>query len=111
MAQRKIDLIKGLQNQLDHQNELVKVLRAENETLRDGEAELRLAFSAIMAGMAIRHGERREEDGKLLGYRLALPRFSVRELEKKYDVRVEITNDPVEYVIGVIPKEEEDGES
>ena len=59
-----------------------------------------------MAAVAKKYGEKVQEDGVTLGYRIKIPVELVSEALKKYEVKSRKDNETQEYVIGVFAKEE-----
>lgn len=105
---KNIDRIKGLKNQLEHQNRQVQKLREENTLLHTTNTQIRQMTDAVIIELAKRYGERREdENGNLLGYRLTTTKVDVAAALAAFEIRVEDQGD--DRVIGIISKEERNG--
>jgi len=72
-----------------------------------GAMELSAAADALIAQMGLKYGRKVAEDGEILGYRLRLPKYDVRETCGKWRVVIRTEKDR-EYVIGVVPREVEE---
>ena len=102
--QRKIDQIRALENQRDHEHERALKAEAKLAELRAGSDEFLRIFNAVLMGACLKYGERRDEDGEYLGHRLAVPKVDVNEMNDRYDVRVTLNDG--EFVIGMIEREQ-----
>lgn len=109
MAQRKIDLIKdledkvrGLTNQRDHEHDRAKKLERELEELRKGHDEYLLICNAVLLGTTKRYGHAAGENGRVTGYELSVPKVNVKDYNERYDVRVELKDE--EYVVIMRPR-------
>ena len=103
---RNVDKIRTLNNQNELLKRQVKALREQNELLDAANLQLRQIADALIIEIAKDYGEKREEDGKLLGYRLATRKVDVKANLDNWDIQVQDQGD--ERVIGIFPKEKED---
>ena len=109
MAQRKIDRIKdledqirGLTNQRDHEHDRAKKLERELEELRRGSDEFLLICNAVLLGTTKRYGRAVGENGRITGFELTVPKVDVKDYNERYDVRVELKDE--EYVVTMRPR-------
>lgn len=109
MAQRKIDMIKdledrvrGLTNQRDHEHDRAKKLERELEELRRGSDEFLLICNAVLLGTTLRYGHPDGENGKVTGFSLTVPKVDVKDCNERYDVRVELKDE--DYVVTMRPR-------
>lgn len=105
---RNVDKIRTLENKNELLRRQVKELREQNALMDAANLQLRQISDALIIEIAKDYGEKREEDGKLLGYRLATRKVDVKANLSGWDVQVEDQGD--ERVIGIFPKEQADGE-
>ena len=101
---RNIDTIRVLENKLEHERDQVKKLREENTLLHTANTQIRQMCDAVIIEIAKRYGEKREEDGKLLGYRMATSKVDVKAALKAWEIFVEDQGD--DRIVGISPKEE-----
>lgn len=113
MAQRKIDRIKdledqirGLTNQRDHERDRAKKLERELEELRKGSDEFLLICNAVLLGTTKRYGRAVGENGRITGFSLTVPKVDVKDYNERYDVRVELKDE--EYVVTMRPRKKGD---
>lgn len=100
---RNVDKIRTLENQNELLKRQVKELRERCELLDAANLQLRQIADAVIIEIAKDYGEKREEDGKLLGYRLATRKVDVKANLDSWDVQVQDQGD--ERVIGIILRE------
>ena len=101
---RNVDKIRVLENQLEHERGQVKRLREENTLLHTANTQIRQMCDAVIIEIAKRYGEKREEDGKLLGYRLATSKVDVKAALEAWEIFVEDQGD--DRIIGISPRED-----
>ena len=103
---RNVDKIRTLNNQNELLRRQVKELRERCELMDTANLQLRQIADALIIEIAKDYGEKREEDGKLLGYRLATSKVDVKANLDNWDIQVQDQGD--QRVIGIFPKEKED---
>ena len=103
---RNFDKIRTLENKNELLRRQVKTLREQNELLDTANLQLRQIADTLIIEIAKDYGEKREEDGKLLGYRLATRKVDVKANLASWDIQVQDQGD--KRVIGIFPKEKED---
>ena len=104
---RNVDRIRVLENQLEHERGQVGRLREENTTLHTANTQIRQMTDAVITEIVKRYGERREEDGKLLGYRLPTKKVDVKAALEAWEIFVEDQGDA--RIIGISPREADNG--
>ena len=101
---RNIDRLRTLEDQNELLRRQVQTLRSRLALIEDGSAQMRDAVDAIIIGLAIRYGEKREENGALYGYRLVTGHVDVRDMLSRWTMNVQ--DQGQDRVIGVFPREE-----
>ena len=105
-AQRSKIKINGLQAQNTKLHEICTQQREAITKLSGQNRELGIAVDSILAAVAKKNGEKVQEDGVTIGYRIKIPVELVAEALKKYEVKSRKDDATQEYVIGVFAKEE-----
>ena len=103
---RNVDKIRTLENKNELLRRQVKELRERCALLDTANLQLRQIADALIIEIAKDYGEKREEDGKLLGYRLATGKVDVKTNLDNWDIQVQDQGD--KRVIGIFPKEKEE---
>ncbi len=103
---RNVDKIKGLENQNEYLRQQFRKLREQNATVTTANTQIRQIADAVMVGIVKRYGERREENGNLLGYRLPISHVDVGSTLAKWMIQVEDQREDHDLVITVLPKQE-----
>lgn len=112
---RNVDKIKALEKELGRYKKKVADQAKENTELRRrlreayaGNAELRRAVDAVLVHTALTYGQEAvdEETGVPLGHRLPLPFFQIEDILGRYEVRTRRDENTMEYIIGVVSREE-----
>ena len=106
MKKRAGKKINGLRKQNDKMHEICTAQRKNIMELRQANSQLGFVLDSWLAAIAAKHGERREEDGELLGYRIAVPADDVATALRRYTVKAGKDGKTGEYVIGVFPRED-----
>lgn len=90
------DQIKTMSAELRNTRAAMRAEREENRDLRlqrkealDGAMQLSVMCDAILAVIAARYGEKTEDNGEVIGYRLTLPTDDITEALTKYRVHVQ----------------------
>ena len=104
-AQRSKIKINGLQAQNTKLHEICTKQREAITKLMDQNKAIGVSAHCILAAIAEKYGEKVQEDGKLLGYRISYPAKGVKGAEGKYDVKFHKDDLTDEYVIGFVVKE------
>ena len=104
---RNVDRIRVLENQLEHERKQTAQLRKDNTTLVAANRQIREMTDAVITEIVKRYGEKREEDGKLLGYRLATAKVDVKAALEAWEIFVEDQGD--DRIIGIAPREADNG--
>lgn len=100
---RNVDRIRVLENKLEHEHNQVRALREEIIRLLTANSQISQMLDAVIIEIAKRYGEKREEDGKLLGYRLATSKVDVKAALEAWEIFVEDQGD--DRIIGISAKE------
>lgn len=102
--------IKKLQYELGRYEKKVgeqaKIIRRMQRDLDDagqGAVQMMQYADCVCIQTALSYGEREIEDGQVIGYRLELPRFSIQELRKRYEIRCRHDEEKDVMVIAVMP--------
>lgn len=108
------DDIKRLEHELGRYQKKVKDQTEEIERLRKllyqadaGNRETQTLMDAILTAVALEHGERATDPDapeKELGWRLTIPKFSVRELRQRYELHARKDGEKGVYVLGVMER-------
>lgn len=104
-AQRSKIKINGLQAQNAKLHEICTQQREAITELSGQNRELSIAVDSIMAAVAKKYGEKVQEDGVTIGYRIKIPVEFVADALKKFEVKSRKDDMTQEYVIGVVAKE------
>lgn len=104
-AQRSKIKINGLQAQNTKLHEICTQQREAITKLSGQNRELSIAVDSILAAVAEQYGEKVQEDGENIGYRIKLPIECVAKALSKYEVKSRKDDMTQEYVIGVVAKE------
>lgn len=102
--ERNVDKIKRLEHELGRWRKKVADTAKENEKLREalaqadvGNQETQALVDAVLTAVVLEHGER------ALGWRLAVPFFSVKEMREKYEIHARRGEDG-KYILGVMER-------
>lgn len=102
------DQIKTMSAALRNTRAAMQAEREENHNLRirqkealDGVMQLSTMCDAILAVMAAHYGDKTEDNGEVIGYRLTLPTDDITEALSKYHVHVK-KDDNGDYLIGAV---------
>lgn len=102
------DQIKTMRAALRNTRAAMQAQREENHNLRiqrkealDGAMQLSAMCDAILAVMAAHYGDKTEDNGEVIGYRLMLPSGDIAEALDKYQVHVK-KDDNGDYLIGAV---------
>lgn len=115
MSERNVDKIKRLEQELGRFRKKVADDSKEIENLRKmlvqanmGNQETQALVDAILTAVALHYGEDAvdpDDEGKVLGKRLTLPRFNALEMRSRYEVHARKDDETDSYVIGVVERE------
>lgn len=118
--ERNVDKIKRLKHELGRYQKKVKDQTVEIERLRKllyqadaGNRETQTLMDAILTAVALEHGERATDPDapeKELGWRLTIPKFSVRDLRQRYELHARKDEEKGVYVLGVMERRTEEAE-
>lgn len=108
MAERNRDKIKRLEHELgryqkkvgDQQKE-VNGLKKQIQAAEDGAHELGMIVDALMAGVAMKYGEVREDGA----WEMTVPLLNVRKIGGKYAVEARVSDDNDSYTVRVTERE------
>lgn len=116
--ERNVDKIKRLEHELGRYQKKVAdqarelgALRAELDKANAGNKETQAAVDAVLTAVVLGHGvqvEDPDQPGKVLGWRLVVPHFSVSEMQEKYEIHARRGEEADSYVLGVIPRQTDD---
>mgnify|MGYP006968532586 CR=1 FL=1 len=104
--ERNVDKIKRLEHELGRWRKKVADTAKENEKLREtlaqadvGNQETQALVDAVLTAVVLEHGE----PETALGWRLAVPFFSVKEMREKYEIHARRGEDG-KYILGVMER-------
>ena len=100
--ERNVDKIKRLEHELGRWRKKVADTAKENEKLREALA----LVDAVLTAVVLEHGERAMDPDApetALGWRLAVPFFSVKEMREKYEIHARRGEDG-KYILGVMER-------
>ena len=111
--ERNVDKIKRLEHELGRWHKKVADTAKENEKLREalvqadaGNQETQALVDAVLTAVVLEHGERAMDPDApetALGWRLAVPFFSVKEMREKYEIHARRGEDG-KYILGVMER-------
>ena len=111
--ERNVDKIKRLEHELGRWRKKVADTAKENEKLREalaqadvGNQETQALVDAVLTAVVLEHGERAVDPDApetALGWRLAVPFFSVKEMREKYEIHARRGEDG-KYILGVMER-------
>lgn len=111
--ERNVDKIKRLEHELGRWRKKVADTAKENEKLREalaqadvGNQETQALVDAVLTAVVLEHGEQAMDPDApetALGWRLAVPRFSVKEMREKYEIHARRGEDG-KYILGVMER-------
>ncbi len=111
--ERNVDKIRRLEHELGRWRKKVADTAKENERLRAdlaradaGNRETQTLVDAVLTAVALAYGERAMDPDApeaALGWRLAVPFFSVKEMREKYEIHARRDKDG-KYVLGVMER-------
>lgn len=114
--ERNVDKIKRLEHELGRWRKKVADTAKENEKLREalaqadaGNQETQALVDAVLTAVVLEHGERAMDPDApetALGWRLAVPFFSVKEMREKYEIHARRDKETGAYVLGVMERKE-----
>lgn len=117
--ERNIDKIKRLEHELGRYRKKAVDDARENERLRKlleqankgnkGNQETQAMVDALLTAITLRFGEDAvdpDDEGKVLGKRLTLPRFNFLEMRSRYEVHARKDAEADAYIIGVAERRE-----
>lgn len=120
MQERNVDKIKRLEHELGRYRKKVADDAKENERLRrlldqanKGNQETQAMVDALLTAAALNFGEDAvdpDDESKVLGKRLTLPRFNFVEMRTRYEVHARKDEENDAYVIGVVERSSAEGE-
>ena len=109
--ERNVDKIKRLEHELGRWRKKVADTAKENEKLREalaqadvGNQETQALVDAVLTAVVLEHGERAMDPDApetALGWRMAVPFFSVKEMREKYEIHARRGEDG-KYILGVM---------
>lgn len=118
--ERNVDKIKRLEHELGRYRKKAADDAKENERLRKllerankGNQETQAMVDALLTAIALRFGEDAvdpDDESKVLGKRLTLPRFNFLEMRSRYEVHARKDAEANEYIIGVAERQEAQGD-
>lgn len=111
---RNVDEIKKLKNEIARRDKKIADQGAEIKKYKDiadmsqsGMAEINATVDSLLAQLAVKYGEVvSDDDGKAIGFRLALPKYDVSDTLKTYEVKAQRDKDG-NYIVGVMTREAE----
>ena len=113
--ERNVDKIKRLEHELGRWRKKVADTAKENEELREalaqaqadaGNKETQALVDAVLTAVVLEHGEQAMDPDApetALGWRLAVPRFSVKEMREKYEIHAR-RGEGGKYILGVMER-------
>lgn len=111
--ERNVDKIKRLEHELGRWRKKVADTAKENEKLREaldqadvGNQETQALVDAVLTAVVLEHGEQAMDPDApetALGWRLAVPFFSVKEMREKYEIHARRGEDG-KYILGVMER-------
>ena len=104
--ERNVDKIKRLEHELGRWRKKVADTAKENEKLREALAQADVGNQETHALVVLEHGERAMDPDApetALGWRLAVPFFSVKEMREKYEIHARRGEDG-KYILGVMER-------
>ena len=104
--ERNVDKIKRLEHELGRWRKKVADTAKENEKLREALAQADVGNQETQALVVLEHGERAMDPDApetALGWRLAVPFFSVKEMREKYEIHARRGEDG-KYILGVMER-------
>lgn len=114
--ERNVDKIKRLEHELGRYRKKAADDAKEKERLRKllerankGNQETQAMVDALLTAIALRFGEDAvdpDDESKVLGKRLTLPRFNFLEMRSRYEVHARKDAEADEYIIGVAERQE-----
>lgn len=114
--ERNIDKTKRLEHELGRYRKKAVDDARENERLRKlleqankGNQETQAMVDALLTAITLRFGEDAvdpDDEGKVLGKRLTLPRFNFLEMRSRYEVHARKDAEADAYIIGVAERRE-----
>lgn len=94
------------QKKVEDQAKIIKAMQKRLEEAGEGAVQTMQYADCVCIQTAICYGEREEEDGKVIGYRLELPQLDIRALLERYEMRCRLDEERRVVVIGVMEREE-----
>lgn len=114
--ERNVDKLKRLKHELGRyqkkvadQSEEIKRLRKLLDQAEAGNQETQSLVDAVLTAAVLAYGEAAADPDapeKVLGWRLSLPVFSVREMREKYELHARRDKEKNLYVLGVAERKE-----
>lgn len=112
---RNVDKIKQLEHEIgrrdkkisDQAKELEKLNR-QLEQARAGSMEVQAVVDATLTAVVLARGvdaEDPDKPGTVLGKRMEIPAFNVKEMREKYEIHARRDEKGGLYVLGVVPRE------
>ncbi len=115
MKERNVDKIKNLKHELGRYRKKVTDNAKEIDHLRKlltqarkGNQETQAMVDALLTAVTLHYGVDAvdpDDESKVLGKRLTLPRFSFLKMRSRYEVHARKDKETDEYVIGVVERD------
>lgn len=91
---------------VEDQARMIEMLKGRVEDAGAGAVQMMQYADCVCIQTAISYGEREEEDGEVVGYRLELPALDLHALLEKYEMRCRMDEIKRTVIIGVMERKE-----
>lgn len=113
------DVIKRLEHEIGRYRKKVDDDAKEIERLKErleqackGNQETQAMVDSLLTAVTLQYGEDAtdpDDERKVLGKRLAIPRFNFLEMRRRYEIHARKDKETDAYILGVVEREEQNG--